>query len=378
MAKQAFASTRPAGQCRFSTTRHISWRSTDLPGHRRKSLVSEAEDKNGGLKGSPEPVSCWNHDEPFLAEQVAGLFLCFSFSRGPWLGHAVTSPEPLNVKGLGRGTVALDGDWQFHLGDDPAWASPGLDDSNWERIGVDKPWGLQTHFGYTGYAWYRRHVNFLPVPGVQPDLALLLPSINDAYEVYWNGSLIGHRESCRPTLTIIAVFRAQILPLGQARFRRACLQSLEGAIFLRRHRQRRKYESPALRGTGGRHRRLQGQSRLQMAPGPSLWFRDPDHLRVYCLPRVYLLAPRSLTRVLFGCPRGLVPCWSPLFSPAFAYLLPLLFRSGLAAAASLLSPISRSGICCCIYWSLTGTRSCAGGPASWHTFPSPAASPTAS
>jgi hypothetical protein len=151
------------------------------------------------------------------------------FSQGKWLpafvflmfacalvARAATPPGPLNVAGLGKGTVALDGDWQFHLGDDPAWASPNVDDSNWERIGVDRPWGQQTHFGYTGYAWYRRHVNFLPVPGVQPDLALLLPPINDAYEVYWNGNLIGRQGKVPPRAFYYRSLPPQIIALGQA------------------------------------------------------------------------------------------------------------------------------------------------------------------
>ncbi len=121
----------------------------------------------------------------------------------------------MNIEGLGKGTVALDGDWQFHLGDNPDWASPTLDDSGWERIGVDKPWGDQAHFGYTGYAWYRRHVNFLPVAGVESDLALLLPPIDDAYEVYWNGSLIGHRGKLPPHAFYYANLPAQIIGLGR-------------------------------------------------------------------------------------------------------------------------------------------------------------------
>src|SRR6202045_4631850 len=89
----------------------------------------------------------------------AFVFLLFAFTL---VAHAA-APAPLNIEGLGKSTVALDGDWQFHLGDDPAWASPVLDDSGWERIKVDKPWGDQTHFGYTGYGWYRRHLNFVPL-----------------------------------------------------------------------------------------------------------------------------------------------------------------------------------------------------------------------
>jgi hypothetical protein len=142
------------------------------------------------------------------------LLPAFVFLVFATLVAAAAPPEPLNIHGLGKGTVALDGDWQFHLGDNPAWASPALDDSGWERIGVDKPWGYQTHFGYTGYAWYRRHVNFLPVAGVDSDLALLLPPIDDAYEVYWNGTLIGHLGKLPPRPFYYRNLPAQILQLG--------------------------------------------------------------------------------------------------------------------------------------------------------------------
>ena len=30
----------------------------------------------------------------------------------------------LDIKDIGRGTVPIDGEWQFHLGDDMRWASP--------------------------------------------------------------------------------------------------------------------------------------------------------------------------------------------------------------------------------------------------------------
>jgi Stage II sporulation protein E (SpoIIE) len=143
----------------------------------------------------------------------AFVFLAFACAL---VARAATPPAPLNIEGLGKGTVALDGDWQFHLGDDPAWASSALDDSNWERIGVDRPWGEQTHFGYTGYAWYRRHVNFLPLPGLQPDLALLLPRVNDAYEVYWNGNLIGHQGKLPPHAYYYRDLPPEIVALGQA------------------------------------------------------------------------------------------------------------------------------------------------------------------
>jgi hypothetical protein len=150
----------------------------------------------------------------FLQGKSSFAIVLVVFALG-LVAHAATPPAPLNIEGLGKGTVALDGDWQFHLGDNPAWASTALDDTGWEQIKVDKPWGEQTHFGYTGYAWYRRHVNFVPVPGVQPELALLLPPIDDAYEVYWNGSLIGHQGKMPPHPYFYRRLAPESIALGQ-------------------------------------------------------------------------------------------------------------------------------------------------------------------
>jgi beta-galactosidase/beta-glucuronidase len=66
--------------------------------------------------------------------------------------------EPLKVSNPGTGSIPLQGNWQFHLGDDKGWADPALDDSGWEQIHVDAPWGAQSHPSYTGFAWYR-HAN---------------------------------------------------------------------------------------------------------------------------------------------------------------------------------------------------------------------------
>ncbi len=107
--------------------------------------------------------------------------------------HAATSPPsaPLVVDGLGKPSAKLDGTWQFHTGDDPAWASPTLDDSQWESIQTDKPWGSQQHFGYSGYAWYRRHIDFAPGPSDKLDLTLAVGYVADVYEIYWNGKKVG-------------------------------------------------------------------------------------------------------------------------------------------------------------------------------------------
>ena len=130
------------------------------------------------------------------------MFARLLFVRLPLLlvlGLAALSPAnaappspPLLIQGLGPATVPLAGPWRFHLGDDPTWASPTLDDSTWETIATDKPWGLQGHFAYTGFAWYRIHLDLRPIPGTSPELSVFIPHVDDAYEVFWNGGPIGH------------------------------------------------------------------------------------------------------------------------------------------------------------------------------------------
>lgn len=100
-------------------------------------------------------------------------------------------PSALTIQGLGQGSVKLDGSWQFHLGDDPGWASPSFDDSVWQTIDTSSSWGSQSHPGYTGFAWYRRHLRIETAAATNSTYALLVPPVDDAYEVYWNGQLIG-------------------------------------------------------------------------------------------------------------------------------------------------------------------------------------------
>ena len=103
----------------------------------------------------------------------------------------VPSSHPLIMNGLGKGTEDLGGLWQFQLGDDQHWALPTIDDSHWESILADSPWGAQGHPSYTGIAWYRRHLEIHPASGAAQQYRVLIPDAEDAYEVYWNGQLIG-------------------------------------------------------------------------------------------------------------------------------------------------------------------------------------------
>jgi diguanylate cyclase (GGDEF)-like protein len=113
-------------------------------------------------------------------------------------GQAAATSAPIVVQGLGKGTVRLSGPWRFHPGDNPAWGAPGFDDSGWQQVTADLPWGQQGHDRYTGYAWYRCRLTLTPAPGVAPQFSVLLEHVDDAYEIYWNGKRIGHNGKLDP------------------------------------------------------------------------------------------------------------------------------------------------------------------------------------
>ena len=121
------------------------------------------------------------------------------------------------LDGLGRGTAPLDGPWQFHLGDNPAWAAPDADDAAWEQLTADAPWGAQNHPSYEGFAWYRRHISVSPAPGASPDFALMLQPIDDAYQIFWNGQLIAQKGKMPPRPVWYPYQPAQTFGLGPVR-----------------------------------------------------------------------------------------------------------------------------------------------------------------
>ncbi|HVZ84613.1 MAG TPA: PP2C family protein-serine/threonine phosphatase [Terracidiphilus sp.] len=122
--------------------------------------------------------------------------------------------QNLKIDQLGKGAVPLDGPWQFRQGDDPAWASPAFDDSLWDRLTVDKPWGQQGYDSYEGFAWYRRHIQLNPAQGAPATFSLLIPAIDDVYEVYWNGRRIGGLGHMPPHWVWYRDVQPQIYNLG--------------------------------------------------------------------------------------------------------------------------------------------------------------------
>jgi serine phosphatase RsbU (regulator of sigma subunit) len=123
------------------------------------------------------------------------LFAALAWGQQPGRGSAEPAeraPAPVFViSDVGKGVVPIGGAWQFHTGDDPRWAEPQWDDSGWDAIGTDATWGEQGYPSYSGFAWYRRHIEIDPTAGENSQLSVLIQAAQDAYEVYWNGKLIG-------------------------------------------------------------------------------------------------------------------------------------------------------------------------------------------
>lgn len=106
---------------------------------------------------------------------------------------------------LGNAIIPLTGPWKFRTGDNPAWAQTELDDAGWQSMDLTPPagsidpglgtsgyipgWTASGHPGYSGYAWYRVRLHLEPGEG---PLALLMPTdVDDGYQVYANGRLLG-------------------------------------------------------------------------------------------------------------------------------------------------------------------------------------------
>lgn len=150
---------------------------------------------------------------------VALIFVCL-FSV-PSHAAVPSSAPVLSIEALGKGDAALGGPWQFHLGDNAAWALPETGDAGedvgWEQISPDATWGSQGHPAYTGFAWYRKHIHLALAPGASPDVAMLIRHIDDAYEVYWNGALVGRFGKMPPSPSFIFAAPPQTFGLGPAR-----------------------------------------------------------------------------------------------------------------------------------------------------------------
>ncbi len=114
---------------------------------------------------------------------LAVLLLCAAACGAPVVG-ALNGPAPVFDATRLLAPTDLNTDWRIQAGDDPAWASPSLDDSHWMAFDTSKD--LKTYFptNHPRVVWYRLHVKVSPE---DTGLALRQYSLASASEVYVNG-----------------------------------------------------------------------------------------------------------------------------------------------------------------------------------------------
>ena len=72
------------------------------------------------------------------------LVLCFGCCC------SMAGAQSFNLQTDHENITSLDGLWRFHTGDDPQWADPKFDDSQWKLLRSDESWTTQGYSGYGG------------------------------------------------------------------------------------------------------------------------------------------------------------------------------------------------------------------------------------
>jgi len=127
-------------------------------------------------------------------KQLTFFLLSLGLFLGPSIVLAQQAPQVLEIEGLGKAKVELEGKWQYHPGDDPQWADPRFDDASWPQVDVGSLFDQGVN--YAPFFWYRRRLVLDRQDPAQP-LAVNL-NAGDTFAVYWNGREIGHRGQVPP------------------------------------------------------------------------------------------------------------------------------------------------------------------------------------
>lgn len=130
----------------------------------------------------------------------AVLFLAIACLTAGWAATAQSVDWSANRVPMS----SLAGPWRFHTGDDPAWAKPEFDDSQWSLLYAGKSWSQQGYGGYAGVAWYRLRVS---LPAHHGLLAIYLSGVDQSCQIFANGRLVGQIGSMPPRPRYVFEFR---------------------------------------------------------------------------------------------------------------------------------------------------------------------------
>jgi len=144
-----------------------------------------------------------------------------------YLSHSSTTEETLRTD---KNLITLNGPWKFTVRDSMQYAQPNYDDSKWETMDLTAPagahdddvglsgfipgWRAKGHSNYSGYAWYRIKVSSDSLTGNKLALAAP-PAVDDAYQLFINGSLLGNAGDFSGTVPIIYSIQPRMFPLPE-------------------------------------------------------------------------------------------------------------------------------------------------------------------
>ncbi len=85
---------------------------------------------------------------------------------------------------------------KFSATDNPAYASPSFNDSEWRYLVVQQTWGTQNEQPENEYGWYRLHFSLSPemkkrLQGDAKTILIDIGKIDDADQTFLNGKLVG-------------------------------------------------------------------------------------------------------------------------------------------------------------------------------------------
>jgi hypothetical protein len=133
----------------------------------------------------------WQKSRHILAALIVACTI-YASAQVPARPAHETNPRQFDAWYLGAG-IALGPNWLFSAGDNPAYASPGYDDSGWKIVSMDEP--VESYApANTRIAWYRIHILGQPALARQQSMNALAVStqfIAGGYELYFNGVRIG-------------------------------------------------------------------------------------------------------------------------------------------------------------------------------------------
>ena len=154
-----------------------------------------------GMSVRPFPKARW----PILITVCVAL----------WFG---LSPDPARAQNFDLESSRLpitqiDSAWRFHLGDNPAWSQPTLDDSAWPVLKPAKSWIAQGVPLTEPFVWFRFR---LRAPANTPSMVLELPTIHKSYQLFADGKLIAQVGALPPgpAHNVIAAPRVFTIPIA--------------------------------------------------------------------------------------------------------------------------------------------------------------------